>query len=139
MALQDHRPNGVLEIIPAYCSILVIYDPAAITTDALETALLTQEGRLPDLLVPPPTVIDIPVCYEGKHGPDMNSVATRAGLTTEEVIRIHSEPTMPGNVQVPADGQPIILFAEQTVGGYAKIATVISTDLQKIRMFMMNQ
>jgi biotin-dependent carboxylase-like uncharacterized protein len=45
---------------------------------------------------------------------------------------IVSEPTMPGSVQVPADHQPIVLFAEQTIGGYAKIATVISTDLRKI-------
>jgi biotin-dependent carboxylase-like uncharacterized protein len=42
---------------------------------------------------------------------------------------IISEPTMPGNVQLPADGQPIILLVEQTTGGYTKIATVISTDL----------
>ncbi|MCP3955204.1 MAG: biotin-dependent carboxyltransferase family protein [Desulfobacterales bacterium] len=45
---------------------------------------------------------------------------------------IISEPTMPGGIQVPADGQPIILLVEQTVGGYTKIATVISTDLPKI-------
>jgi len=45
---------------------------------------------------------------------------------------IVSEPTMPGSVQVPADHQPIVLLTEQTIGGYAKIATVISADIQKI-------
>jgi allophanate hydrolase subunit 2 len=45
---------------------------------------------------------------------------------------IISEPTIPGNVQVPADGQPIILLVEQTTGGYTKIATVISSDISKI-------
>jgi biotin-dependent carboxylase-like uncharacterized protein len=45
---------------------------------------------------------------------------------------IISEPTMPGGVQIPADRQPIVLLAEQTVGGYAKIATVISPDLSRI-------
>ncbi len=45
---------------------------------------------------------------------------------------IISEPTMPGGIQVPADNQPIILLAEQTVGGYTKIATAISTDISKI-------
>lgn len=45
---------------------------------------------------------------------------------------IISEPIVHGNVQVPADGQPIILMVEQTIGGYAKIATVISADLFKI-------
>jgi biotin-dependent carboxylase-like uncharacterized protein len=45
---------------------------------------------------------------------------------------IISEPTAPGSIQLPADGQPIILLVEQTTGGYTKIATVISTDLSKI-------
>lgn len=42
---------------------------------------------------------------------------------------IISEPSVPGGIQVPPDGLPIILLVEQTVGGYTKIATVISTDL----------
>ena len=45
---------------------------------------------------------------------------------------IISEPSMPGSIQIPPDEQPIILLVEQTVGGYAKIATVISTDLSKV-------
>jgi biotin-dependent carboxylase-like uncharacterized protein len=45
---------------------------------------------------------------------------------------IVTEPTVPGNVQVPADGQPIILLVEQTSGGYGKIATVISPDLPRV-------
>ncbi len=45
---------------------------------------------------------------------------------------IISEPSLPGGVQIPEDGQPIILLAEQTVGGYAKIATVISSDIPKL-------
>ncbi len=45
---------------------------------------------------------------------------------------IISEPSMPGGIQIPADQQPIVLLVEQTVGGYAKIATVISTDLPKV-------
>lgn len=45
---------------------------------------------------------------------------------------IVSEPAAPGSIQIPPDAQPIILLAEQTVGGYAKIATVISTDLARV-------
>ena len=38
-----------------------------------------------------------------------------------------------GSVQVPTDGQPIVMMADrQTVGGYTKIATVISADLPKL-------
>lgn len=42
---------------------------------------------------------------------------------------IISEPSVRGGVQIPAGGQPIILLVEQTVGGYTKIATVLSADI----------
>ena len=42
---------------------------------------------------------------------------------------IISEPSVAGGIQIPADEQPIVLLVEQTVGGYTKIATVISSDL----------
>ncbi len=49
---------------------------------------------------------------------------------------IISEPVMPGSIQIPSDFQPIILLNEQTVGGYAKIATLISLDLAKVAQAM---
>ena len=45
---------------------------------------------------------------------------------------IISEPSLPGGVQIPPDGQAIILLVEQTVGGYTKVATVISTDIPRV-------
>ena len=46
---------------------------------------------------------------------------------------IVSDGVVPGAIQVPADGQPIVLLADaQTVGGYPKIATVISADLPRL-------
>ncbi len=56
------------------------------------------------------------------------AIPIRAGMPKSIV----SEPSMPGSIQIPPDEQPIILLVEQTVGGYAKIATVISTDLSKV-------
>ncbi|MCB2227655.1 MAG: 5-oxoprolinase subunit PxpB [Desulfarculaceae bacterium] len=43
-----------------------------------------------------------------------------------------SEPNTPGVIQVPLGGQPIIMLREQTVGGYAKIATVFGPDLDRL-------
>lgn len=45
---------------------------------------------------------------------------------------IVSDGIAPGAIQVPGDGQPIVLLADcQTMGGYPKIATVISADLPR--------
>ena len=55
---------------------------------------------------------------------------TGAKLTracTEDLI---SSAVTPGTVQVPPDGQPIVLMADaQTIGGYPQVAHVISVDL----------
>ena len=52
---------------------------------------------------------------------------------TPESADIVSDGVAPGSIQVPGNGQPIILLADcQTVGGYPKIATVISADLPRL-------
>ena len=44
-----------------------------------------------------------------------------------------SRPVVPGTVQVPPDGQPIVLLAEgQTIGGYPQLGQVASADLPKL-------
>lgn len=46
---------------------------------------------------------------------------------------IISDGAVPGAIQVPGDGQPIILLADaQTTGGYTKIASVIGADLSRL-------
>jgi antagonist of KipI len=44
---------------------------------------------------------------------------------------IISEGLIPGAIQVPGDGKPIIILNELVTGGYTKIATLITTDLSK--------
>ncbi len=57
------------------------------------------------------------------------------GTKLENIVNtnIKSEGLVRGVVQVPADGKPIILLSDHgTIGGYPKIATVISADLDKV-------
>jgi len=68
--------------------------------------------------------------------------ADRMGLRLEGPVLRHrsgcgadivSEGVVPGAVQVPGAGQPIVLGVDaQTIGGYAKIATVIGADLPRL-------
>jgi KipI family sensor histidine kinase inhibitor len=55
------------------------------------------------------------------------------GLGHRRSAEILSDGLLPGSVQVPADGQPIVILADgPTTGGYAKIATVITADLDRL-------
>jgi biotin-dependent carboxylase-like uncharacterized protein len=65
--------------------------------------------------------------------PDSNRMGLRlAGPRLGHVrgFDIVSDGIAPGSIQVPGNGQPIVLMADrQTTGGYPKIATVVSADL----------
>ena len=57
------------------------------------------------------------------------------GPNLENIVNtnIKSEGLVRGVIQVPADGKPIILLSDHgTIGGYPKIATIISADLDKV-------
>lgn len=68
--------------------------------------------------------------------PDSDRMGFRlsgAKLKFNDSSDIVSDGIATGTIQVPGNGQPIILLADhQTTGGYAKIATVISADLPVI-------
>lgn len=92
MVVEKNMPEGVKEIIPTYRSILVLYDPAVITPATLQETLTAMEERLSGIEIPPPKVVEIPVCYGEEFGPDIDYIGKSHDLTVEEVIRIHSEP-----------------------------------------------
>lgn len=88
--LMQHPPRGVQSVVPAYRSLCLAYDPEATTPDAVKKHLTQLEDRLTDTTLSPPTVVEIPVFYGGKGGPDLSFVAEHAGLSEADVIRLHS-------------------------------------------------
>ncbi len=64
--------------------------------------------------------------------------SNRVGLRLEGAAAPHdlslpSEPAVPGAVQLPPNGQPIVLGPDgPTIGGYPKIAVVIGADLDRL-------
>ena len=86
-ALEGQR--GVLNLHPAFASVLIDFDPRlhthadieALARRRVETAVdEAREAR----------VVEIPVCYGGEFGPDLENVARHAGLAPERVIELHA-------------------------------------------------
>ena len=77
-------------MIPAFTSLLINYDPRVVNYKTLTKRL----QKLLKLDVNEETstsrIFEIPVCYGGEYGPDIENIAKNAGLTEEEVIKIHS-------------------------------------------------
>ena len=87
---QLHGKKGIREMIPSFCSLLVLFDLHKTNYERMKELLTREVSRLQEL----PTLIKkvhrIPVCYGGRYGEDLDCVAEHAGLTAEEVIELHS-------------------------------------------------
>jgi len=87
-ALRALDPPGVVELVPAYRTLLVVADPEQ------AEALDELAARLPALELPPAEAVvgdpvEIPVSYDGE---DLPEVAALTGLDAEEVVRRHTAP-----------------------------------------------
>ena len=88
--LEADPINGVIEFVPTFCSLMVVYDPCVVGYDELTSQV---RGKLRGLVATTGgihRVVKIPVCYGGDFGPDLGDVAEHAGMSAEEVIAIHS-------------------------------------------------
>lgn len=97
--LREAAVPGVSDIAPAYASLLVRFDPLAPDSSALPETLakaldpgLRQGGEQHATTPERGTtrVMEIPVCYGGECGPDIDAVAEYAHLSRDEVITCHT-------------------------------------------------
>ena len=108
--LQANRFSGFLDIIVAYSSVSIYYDPTIVRCSKLnqsngvyygleglliraweetdETTDETSEGQ--EAAGAGGHFFRIPVCYEGEYAPDLDGVASEKGLSQEEVIGLHT-------------------------------------------------
>jgi inhibitor of KinA len=91
--LQAEPVAGVRNLHPAYCSLLIKFDGLRLAHDELEAALRQYLGRLAEVNLPEPRLVEIPVCYGGEFGPDLAEVCALRGITPEQVIERHSSAT----------------------------------------------
>src|SRR5712692_280981 len=88
--LELERIACVRNLHPAYCSLLVKFDALKWRHEELEKELRKYLDRLDKVKLPEPRQVEIPVCYGGEYGPDLNEVAGLHGMTPEQVIELHA-------------------------------------------------
>lgn len=88
--LLSDRKEFVRNVHPAYCSVLIAFDPRRVSFAHVETYLSLVLENLAVVPLPPQRHVEIPVCYGGEFGPDLGDVASHNKLSTDEVINIHS-------------------------------------------------
>jgi inhibitor of KinA len=88
--LEDRPPNGLIEFVPGFTTMLLEFDPSLVPDPSLiASELVAKLDALAAAELPPTTVREIPVIYDG---PDLERVARLHGLTSREVCDLHSAP-----------------------------------------------
>jgi len=102
--LREAAVPGVVELASAYTSVAVFFDPVAVakasgrpdemfdwlTTQIREVINGARGRRRARAARSDARLVEIPVCYVPEFAPDLDDVARRAGLSTKEVVDLHT-------------------------------------------------
>ena len=90
--VEELSHPAITEVVPTYRSATVHYRPEVLSYEDLNQLLAPlAQGSAEEAEELP--VVEIPVCYGGEYGPDLEEVAQHCSLTPEEVIARHTAPT----------------------------------------------
>lgn len=91
LLLLESRPvAGIRNLHPAYCSVLVDFDGLRLSHGELEAILREYLEQMEAVPLPPSRELEIPACYGGEFGPDLNDLAALHGMTPGQAIELHA-------------------------------------------------
>ena len=88
--LEQMPVDGIRNLHPGYCSVLVKFDASRWTHSRLAKVLRGYLGKLDGLTIGTPRVAEIPVCYGGEFGPDLGDICAANQLTRERAVELHT-------------------------------------------------
>jgi inhibitor of KinA len=96
--LRESLPPFVIDLVPAYSSLAIYYDVAAMYRPGEEETSFERMAQWLEKFIRThhhSTIeetrnLEIPVCYGGGFGTDVNELLEARGLSLEELIRIHT-------------------------------------------------
>ncbi len=83
-------PRGLLDLRPAYASLLVVYDPVRSGPEEMEEAVRRALAASAPVAARRARPVEVPVRYGGEAGPDLAGIAEEAGMTEEEAAALHA-------------------------------------------------
>jgi inhibitor of KinA len=87
--LQSEPIKWLRNIQPAYCSLLITFDAAAVDHAEVQAKISEIEKRAEKMPARKARLVEVPVCYGGEFGPDLEDVAAQRGLQAEKIVELH--------------------------------------------------
>lgn len=89
-ALLRAAPAWLVDVHPAYTSVLVEFDLGAVNHDDVARLVTELAERADGAPAVQGRMVEVPVRYGGDDGPDLEAVAAHAGLAPADVVRLHA-------------------------------------------------
>lgn len=93
MLMNDLTKNpivGVIEMVPTYASLMIHYRPELILHNELVEQLEKRIAGMNKVEEAKAVVKEVPICYGGELGPDLEDCAAYEKVSADELIRMHS-------------------------------------------------
>ena len=90
LLLEQKKIPGVVEWIPTYTAVSLIYDPFIIFYEDLKEQIEQSFSDMKKVELSPPKITEIPVHYGGEYGPDLSLIAEKNKLAEQAVIDLHT-------------------------------------------------
>lgn len=81
---------GLIETVPTFRSLTVLYDPVRTTQDELLAAITPLIGTSGAADAAPVRHWRLPACYDDAFGPDLDEVARTVGCSRDDVVALHT-------------------------------------------------
>jgi KipI family sensor histidine kinase inhibitor len=91
--IRQHNPAWLRDLVPAYASLAVFFDPAVASADAVcdwLRAHVEDSSATAIDTTGSPRLVEIPVAYGGSFGPDLDGAAAELGLAPDELVQRHA-------------------------------------------------
>lgn len=89
--LKKHPIMGVTELVPTYSALMVHYRPEIIRFTQLKEEIFQRMEDMSESEDEAGMVTEIPICYGGEFGPDLEDCAKIEHMSVEEFIQVHSK------------------------------------------------
>jgi len=89
VALRPELNQQIIDLVPSYASLLVIFDPLRHSHTQIRQLITKRLNTYSSHTEEPGKLVTIPVYYSEESGPDLSAIATRTGLGIEEIIALH--------------------------------------------------
>jgi len=91
--LETGPVAGIRNLHPAYCSLLIRFDPLRTDHEMLESAVCDCVEQFDSVVSIESRTVEIPIRYGDEFGPDLEDVAKLHGITSKEVVELHASAT----------------------------------------------